>query len=65
MEPIILRNGVEGFTSIGWLSVDHVEEKLWASIKAACSKIVKKLMSDMWWWSSHCMDYYGLHTLAI
>lgn len=61
---LIILNGGEDFTNRAGY-VDHVEEKYDLPVKAACSKIVKKVdvrydgMVVMC-----CLDYYGLHPIG-
>ncbi len=61
---LIILNGGEGFTNRAGY-VNHVEEKFELPIKAACSKIIKKI--DIRYDGEVvmcCMDYYGLHKLG-
>jgi cyclic pyranopterin phosphate synthase len=61
---LIILNGGEGFTNRAGY-VDHVEEKVELPVKAACSKIVKKI--DVRYDGEVvmcCLDYYGLHSLG-
>lgn len=61
---LIILNGGEGFTNRAGY-VNHVEEKVELPVKAACSKIVKKV--DVRYDGEVvmcCMDYYGLHSLG-
>lgn len=61
---LIILNGGEGFTNRAGY-VDHVEEKFELPVKAACSKIVKKV--DIRYDGEVvmcCMDYHGLHSLG-
>lgn len=62
-ELIILQGG-EGFTNRAGY-VNHVEEKVELPVKAACSKIVKKI--DVRYDGEVvmcCLDYYGLHSIG-
>jgi cyclic pyranopterin phosphate synthase len=61
---LIILNGGEGFTNRAGY-VDHVEEKVELPVKAACSKIVKKV--DVRYDGEVvmcCLDYYGLHSIG-
>jgi cyclic pyranopterin phosphate synthase len=61
---LIILNGGEGFTNRAGY-VEHTEEKYELPIKAACSKIVKKI--DIRYDGQVvmcCLDYYGLHSIG-
>lgn len=61
---LIILNGGEGFTNRAGY-VDHIEEKYDLPVKAACSKIVKKI--DVRYDGEVvmcCLDYYGLHSIG-
>jgi MoaA/NifB/PqqE/SkfB family radical SAM enzyme len=61
---LIILNGGEGFTNrAGYVS--HTEEKHELPVKAACSKIVKKI--DVRYDGEVvmcCLDYYGIHSIG-
>jgi cyclic pyranopterin phosphate synthase len=61
---LVILNGGEGFTNRAGY-VNHVEETIKLPVKAACSKIVKKI--DVRYDGEVvmcCLDYYGLHSLG-
>lgn len=61
---LIVLNGGEGFTNRAGY-VNHIEEKYELPVKAACSKIVKKI--DVRYDGEVvmcCLDYYGLHSIG-
>lgn len=61
---LIILNGGEGFTNRAGY-VKHTEEKYELPVKAACSKIVKKI--DVRYDGQVvmcCLDYYGLHPIG-
>ena len=61
---LIILNGGEDFTNRAGY-VDHAEEKYELPVKAACSKIVKKI--DVRYDGEVvmcCLDYYGLHSIG-
>lgn len=61
---LIILNGGEGFTNRAGY-VDHIEERYDLPVKAACSKIVKKI--DVRYDGEVvmcCLDYYGLHSIG-
>lgn len=61
---LIILNGGVGFTNRAGY-VNHVEEKIELPVKAACSKIIKKI--DVRYDGEVvmcCLDYYGLHSLG-
>lgn len=61
---LIILNGGEGFTNRAGY-VEHTEEKYELPVKAACSKIVKKI--DVRYDGQVvmcCLDYYGLHPIG-
>ncbi len=61
---LIILNGGEGFTNRAGY-VNHTEEKYDLPVKAACSKIVKKV--DVRYDGEVvmcCLDYYGLHPIG-
>lgn len=61
---LIILNGGEDFTNRAGY-VEHTEEKYELPVKAACSKIVKKI--DVRYDGEVvmcCLDYYGLHSIG-
>jgi MoaA/NifB/PqqE/SkfB family radical SAM enzyme len=61
---LIILNGGEGYTNRAGY-VEHTEEKHELPVKAACSKIVKKI--DVRYDGQVvmcCLDYYGLHSIG-
>jgi MoaA/NifB/PqqE/SkfB family radical SAM enzyme len=61
---LIILNGGEGFTNRAGY-VNHTEEKYDLPVKAACSKIIKKV--DVRYDGEVvmcCLDYYGLHPIG-
>lgn len=61
---LIILNGGEGYTNRAGY-VNHTEEKYDLPVKAACSKIVKKI--DVRYDGEVvmcCLDYYGLHSIG-
>ena len=61
---LIILHGGEGYTNRAGY-VNHVEEKFKLPVKAACSKIVKKI--DVRYDGEVvmcCLDYYGLHPIG-
>lgn len=61
---LIILNGGEGFTNRAG-NVEYVEEKIELPVKAACSKIVKKI--DVRYDGEVvmcCLDYYAIHSIG-